>query len=143
MRTTIQKAAMLFGVVFLVVFLAGVIPGLTTNYDRITEFSGEGGLVLGIFGANILETLAHLLFGIAGLAMARTASGARAYFLGAGAIYLVLWIYGLLIDLNSSANFLGLNDAANWLHFALGVIMLGVGLTLGRETTETSRPAAA
>ena len=50
-----------------------------------------------------------------------------------------------MIDLNSGANFLGVNTAANWLHFVLGVVMLGIGLVLGRRVTgpEAGRAGAA
>jgi len=129
---------MLFGVVFLVVGVAGFIPGITTNYDRLGEFGGVGALLLGIFGINWLESIVHLLYGAAGLGAARTPAAARSYFLVGGAVYIVLWIYGLVIDLTSSANFIGINEAANWLHFALGVVMLGIGLVLGRDTARTA-----
>jgi len=33
MGTTMQKVAMAFGVVFVLVGLAGFVPGITTNYD--------------------------------------------------------------------------------------------------------------
>ncbi len=132
-RTAIQTAAMAFGVVFLLVGVAGFIPGITTQYDRIDVFDGEGGLLLGLFGVNILESIVHLGYGAWGLAAARRPEASRTYFLVGGAIYLLIWIYGLVIDLNSSANFIGVNEAANWLHFALGVVMLGIGLILGRD----------
>jgi arginine exporter protein ArgO len=126
---------MLFGVVFLLVGVAGFIPGITTEYDRIDVFDGEGALLLGLFGVNILESVVHLGYGAWGLAAARRADASRMFFLVGGAIYIALWIYGLVIDLNSSANFIGINEAANWLHFALGVVMLGIGLILGRDMT--------
>ena len=46
-------------------------------------------------------------------------------------IYLVLWIYGLVVDLNSSANFVPLNTPDNWLHLVLGIVLGG---TLGNFT---------
>ena len=52
--------------------------------------------------------------------------------MGGGVIYLVLWLYGLLVDLDSSANFVPVNTADNWLHFLLGVGMIGFGLALSR-----------
>ena len=134
-RTTIQTAAMLFGIVFLVVGVAGFIPGITTEYDRLTNFDGVGALLLGIFGINLLESIVHLAFGAWGLASARRVNASRSYFLIGGALYVVIWIYGLVIDLDSSANLIGVNTEANWLHFALGVVMLGIGLILGRDPT--------
>jgi hypothetical protein len=80
----------------------------------------------------VLHNIVHLLFGVAGLALARTPGGARAFLVGGGLIYLVLWLYGLLIDLDSAANFVPLNTADNWLHLVLGVGMLALGLALGR-----------
>ena len=143
-RSDLQKAAFVFGIVFLVVGVIGFIPGLTTDYSRLTTFDGEGARVLGLFGVNWLENVAHLLYGAAGLALARTWQSARLYFIVGGIVYLILWIYGLVIDLDSAANFLGLNTAGNWLHFVLGVVMLGVGLVLGRrETGEAGRTSAA
>lgn len=133
-RSNIQNAAMIFGVVFLLVGVLGFIPGITTDYDDLTRFDGVGAKLLGIFGIHILENIVHLLYGAAGLALARTASGSRAYFLGGGAIYLVVWLYGLIIDLEGSANILGVNEAANWLHFVLGIVMIGIGVVLSRQT---------
>lgn len=93
--------------------------------------------LLGIFEVSYLHNAVHLLFGVAGLALARTADSARLYLIGGGAIYLVLWIYGLVIDLGGDANFVPLNAADNWLHLALGLgmIALGVATTRGRTTT--------
>jgi hypothetical protein len=138
--TSIQRAAKMFGVVFLLVGVSGFIPTEDGYYDKLFDFSGEGANQLGFLGVNILEVAVHFLYAIAGFALARSFSGARTYFLGGGAIYLVVWLYGLLIDTTSSANIIGVNDAANWVHFVLGVVMIGVGLTLGRAA-EPATPA--
>jgi hypothetical protein len=132
-RTDVQKAAALFGIIFLIVGVAGFIPGITTDYDRLTVFDDQGAKLLGIFGTNIIENIAHLLFGIAGVALARTWSGAKNYFIWGGLIYVALWLYGLIIEENSAANFMGLNNAANWLHLALGIAMLAAGYLLSRR----------
>jgi cytochrome c biogenesis protein CcdA len=54
-------------------------------------------------------------------------------------IYLVLWLYGLLIDKGSQANFVPLNSADDWLHFALGVVMVVAGVALRGRATRRSR----
>jgi hypothetical protein len=77
-------------------------------------------MLLGVFSVSVMHNIVHLVFGIAGLIMARTAEGARAYLIGGGVIYLVLWVYGLVIDQASAANFVPVNTADNWLLFALG-----------------------
>jgi hypothetical protein len=131
----LQTAARLVGITFLVVGIAGFIPGITTNlYDGL-EFAGHDGNaeLLGIFEVSVLHNIVHLLFGVAGLALSRTWSGARTFLIGGGAIYLVLWLYGLVVDKDSDANFVPLNSADDWLHFLLGVGMIGLGLALSRE----------
>ncbi|WP_432936302.1 DUF4383 domain-containing protein [Kribbella sp. CA-253562] len=138
-RTPIQLAALVVGVVFLAVGILGFIPGVTTDYDTMS-FGGHhsDAMLLGIFQVSILHNIVHLLFGAAGLALARTVSGARNYLIGGGVVYLVLWIYGLVIDQNSSANFVPVNTADNWLHLVLGIGMIGLGVALGRSVTRAA-----
>ena len=97
-RTPVQNVARLVGIVFLLVGIAGFIPGITTNlYDGL-EFAGNDGNaeLLGIFQVSVLHNIVHGLFGLAGLALATTASGARTYLIGGGAIYIVLWLLGIV-----------------------------------------------
>ena len=134
-RTPLQQASFIVGIVFLLVGVLGFIPGITTNYGDVwSEFIGHESeaKLLGIFQVNALHNIVHLLFGVAGIAAARTAESSRLFLIGGGALYLVLWIYGLLISLDSAANFVSLNTADNWLHFVLGAGMIGLGLLLGR-----------
>ncbi|MFE6647735.1 DUF4383 domain-containing protein [Nocardioides sp. NPDC057772] len=131
--TPLQTAATVVGSTFLLVGVLGFIPGVTTDYDSMTFAGHESGAqLLGIFQVSILHNIVHLLFGIAGLVLARTWNGARGFLIGGGAIYLVLWIYGLVIDHRSTANFVPVNDADNWLHLILGAAMIALGLALGR-----------
>jgi arginine exporter protein ArgO len=137
--TMIQKAAMAVGLVFLLVGVLGFVPGVTTEYDTMT-FGGHDSdaLLLGIFQVSVLHNIVHLLFGLAGVLAARTFSGARTYLIGGGIVYAVLWIYGLVIDQESTANFVPVNTADNWLHLILAVAMVALGLLLGRRTGVTS-----
>ena len=52
---------------------------------------------------------------------------------------LVLWVYGLLVDKDSSANFVPLNTADNWLHLLLGLGMIALGVIAGRATRSPLR----
>jgi len=81
----------------------------------------------------------HLLFGVAGVLLARTFSGARNFLIWGGAVYLLLWVYGLLIDKDSGANFVPLNSADDWLHFVLGLGMIALGVLLGKRTATATR----
>jgi hypothetical protein len=132
-RTPVQITAMVVSVVFLLVGLLGFVPGVTTDYDQLS-FAGHDSMamLLGVFMVSILHNIVHLLFGIAGLASARTARGARTYLIAGGVVYLVLWLYGLLIDHGSDANFVPVNTADNWLHLVLGVGMIALGLLTAR-----------
>src|SRR4051812_24016115 len=95
----VQKAALAVGAVFLLVGILGFIPGITSNFDQLT-FAGHhsDAALLGLFNVSILHNIVHLLFGAAGLALARSFDGARSYLVGGGIIYLLLFIYGLMID---------------------------------------------
>ncbi|WP_240980738.1 DUF4383 domain-containing protein [Streptomyces sp. Z423-1] len=130
-----QQAAMLVGAIFLLVGILGFIPGITTSYGSMEFASHESGAkLLGIFQISVLHNLVHLLYGVAGLAMARTASAAYSYLLVGGAIYLVLWIYGLAVGHDTDANFVPLNTADDWLHFVLGILVIGLALLLSRRS---------
>jgi hypothetical protein len=135
---------MVLGAVFLLVGVLGFIPGITTNYGAMS-FAGHdsGAMLLGVFQVSVLHNIVHLLFGVAGIAMARTDRMARNFLLGGGIVYIVLWIYGLVIDMNGGANFVPFNTADNWLHLILGVAMVGLGLWLGRDAMEMRRGTAA
>jgi Domain of unknown function (DUF4383) len=134
MRTTLQKAAAAVGIVFILVGILGFIPGITSEYGEMKMAgSDSGALLLGVFQVSVLHNIVHLAFGVAGLYLARTFNGARTYLVGGGIIYLVLWIYGLLVDQASSANFVPMNTADNWLHLVIGLGMIGLGLALGRS----------
>ena len=130
---TPQSLAKLVGIVFLLVGVLGFVPGITTNYGDMS-FAGHnsGAELLGIFQVSILHNIVHLLFGVAGLALAKTADGARTFFIGGGVIYLVLWLYGIVIDKDGGANFVPVDAADNWLHLGLGVGMITLGVITSR-----------
>src|SRR4249919_1002196 len=131
-RTLVQNVARLVGIVFLLVGIAGFIPGLTTSlYDGL-EFAGNDGTaeLLGIFQVSVLHNIVHGLFGLAGLALAATPSGARTYLIGGGAIYLALFVLGII----GGGDWIPVNDADNWLHLLLGAGMIGLGVLTTRES---------
>jgi hypothetical protein len=138
-RSTVQSAALLAGIVFLVVGILGFVPGITTHYGDLS-FAGHdsGAKLLGIFQTSILQNVVHLLFGLVGIAMARSWEGARTFLIAGGVVYLVLFVYGLLAHGDSSANFIPVNSADNVLHLVFGVAMIALGLALGRRLIPTN-----
>lgn len=139
-RTPIEMTALAAGGIFALVGILGFIPGVTTNYSEMTLAGPDSGaMLLGVFQVSILHNIVHLLFGAAGLLMGRNVAQSKYFLIGGGALYLVLWLYGLLIDQGSTANFIPINTADNWLHAVLGVVMLAVGLVLSRGTESAGR----
>jgi hypothetical protein len=139
-RDLLRTAAAVVGAVFLLVGVLGFVPGITSSYSDLT-FAGHTSeaKLLGIFQVSILHNLVHVLFGVAGLAMSRSRDTARTFLVGGGVIYLVLWLYGLVVGQNSSANFVPVNTADDWLHFVLGAGMIGLGMALSRRPADVRR----
>lgn len=142
-RSLAQTLAFVFGLAFLGAGVLGFIPGITQDLGDI-EFAGNDSPaeLLGIFQVSILHNIVHLLFGIAGIALARTVPGALAFLLWGGVIYLVLFVYGILVSADSDANFVPVNTADDWLHLVLGLGLLG-GWFLSRSETAAGRTTTA
>jgi len=133
-RSLAQIGAIVAGAAFLLVGILGFIPGITTNFDDIA-FAGTDSRaeLFGIFQVSVLHNIVHLLFGVVGLWAARTWVTARGYLLASGAVYLVLFIYGMVVDRDADANFVPVNAADDWLHLGLAIAMIAVGLLAGRR----------
>jgi hypothetical protein len=143
-RSPIQSVALLVGLVFLLVGILGFIPGITTNYDDL-KFAGHNSdaQLLGIFDTSILHNIVHLLFGVAGITLAKTWAGARTFLIGGGFIYLVLFVYGAIWHSEKGSNWIPVNWADNILHLALGAGMVVLGVALGKEVVRRDTPAPA
>ena len=144
-RSQVQLGAAGVGVVFLLVGVAGFIPGITTRYMSM-EMAGNGSdaQLLGLFRVSVLHNVIHLLFGVAGLSFSRTALKARNFLLYGGFVYAAFFFYGVVIEYQSRANFVPFDDADNVLHFALaaGMVTLSFFLDRGpgwREVIEQGR----
>jgi hypothetical protein len=143
-RSLAQTLALVFGIAFLGAGVLGFIPGITTNLGDIKFASNDSpSELLGIFQVSILHNIVHLLFGIAGIALARTWESARTYLLGSGVIYVVLFVYGLVVGSDSDANFIPANSADDFLHLALAIGLLASWFVSKEAdtTTREDRPA--
>ena len=124
-----ESLAGLFGMAFVVVGVAGFVPGVVDHYELLEWWkNGSGAQLLGVFQVSILLNLVHIGFGTLGLLLARSTATARVYLSGGGAAYLALGVYGLLIDRAGDWNVVPVDRADDWLHMGLGVGMLYAGL---------------
>ncbi|HYF17860.1 MAG TPA: DUF4383 domain-containing protein [Ramlibacter sp.] len=123
--TTLRRFALIFGIVFLLVGVAGFIPGITQPHDHPNVMLKAGmGLVLGLFPVNVLHNLAHLLFGVWGLAASRTDTASRAYGKGVAIAYALLTVMGLIpaMNLHTTFGLVPLYGHDIWLHAGLAAV---------------------
>lgn len=137
----VQGAALIVAAALTLIGLLGFIPGATTNVGALAWAGHHSDATLfGVFVVSGLLNAVNLVLGGLGFAMARTYSRARAYLLLGGTLFLALWLYGLLIERGSDAHVVPLNSADNWLHLAVGAVMLLLAVTLGGQRDPTKRP---
>ena len=118
-----RRVALVFGVVYLLVGLAGFL--VTGDVG----FASPDGDPLIIFGVNPLHNIVHILVGVVLLAASRRTASARAANLAIGATYLLLGIIGLFIaDATNALNIIALNGADNVLHLFTALALLAVAL---------------
>jgi uncharacterized membrane protein YhaH (DUF805 family) len=144
--TAIQKTALIVGIVFLVVGIAGFIPGLTQSVDQLHGAGAHSeAMLLGIFQVSVLHNIVHLLFAVAGIAAAVRAVPSRHYLIWGGVVYIALWVFGLFAVGTPEVNFVPVNEADNWLHLGLAIGMIVLGVAVGRDRsarTTGTRPVS-
>ena len=120
-----QRFAQIFGAVYLLVgllglvppFLAGTLPGVLGPLK---------GLLLGLFAVNLLHSLTHLAIGVAGLALYRSFSGGKAYALALGIAYAGLFLLGVLSEpVGTLGGLLPLNASDDILHILIALVAFG------------------
>jgi hypothetical protein len=115
-----KTAAIIIGVVFLVIGILG--------------FFNDP--VIGLFEVNAAHNLVHIVSGLLILAGAMTTFGAGNTLKVFGVIYAIIAILGLLGVATTDGMLLGFienNDADNWLHVVLAVVILAAGFLLPDE----------
>jgi hypothetical protein len=142
----LRRFALIFGIVFLAVGIAGFIPGLTHEHTHPDVRLDSGmGLLFGLFPVNVLHNIVHILFGLWGLAAAKSAPAARAYGKTVAVAYALLTVMGLVPAMNLHTTF-GLvpiygNDI--WLHALLAAVGAYFGFVHKTEPEDVPRTASA
>ncbi len=133
--------ALLFGIVFLAVGVAGFIPGITTpphtGHPDLAVDAGYGQL-LGLFPVNILHNVVHILFGLWGLLAYKSLSASKGYARGVAISYVVLTIAGIIPGLNTMFGLVPLFGNDVWLHALLALVAAYFGW-MHRDIAGTSR----
>jgi hypothetical protein len=134
----VQSAAIVVSAALLLIGVLGFVPGVTTKLDAL-QLAGNrsAARLFDIFEVSVLLNFIHVAVGLVGLMLVRTYARARTFLLGGGLVFIGLWIWGLLVNLNSPANLLPVNNADNWLHLGIGVAMIVLALTLAGARVPT------
>ena len=133
-RSPAQTYALVIGAALT---LAGIVGFL---YSDAFGKPGEVDDVFGVLSVNGWHNVVHLLTGLAGLALARSYNGSRAYAIGLAVVYTVVAIWGFVIgDGESILGFLPVNSEDNVLHLLLAI----AGVFAGLGTASTPRPSRA
>jgi uncharacterized protein (DUF486 family) len=133
-----KSLALIFGIVFLIIGIAGFIPALAPA-------NADGQMLLHIFQINTMQSVIHLLSAVA--AFAAFAGGtyyAATYFKVFGAVYAAVALWGLpgLTHTFNSVLFglIHVNLATELLHIAIAAVALYVGFS-ARERATVSQTA--
>ena len=113
-RSTVQWAALAFGVIYLVAGLLGFIPSLQTNHA-----------LFGIFRVNLLHNLVHVVIGIGGLAAVSSLANSRTFCQVVGVILLLLGVIGIGIPNPLGLLYIGQADVP--LHLVSGAMLAYFG----------------
>ncbi len=112
-----KTAAIVIGVVFLAVGILGFFPNPLVSPT-------------GLFAVNTTHNLIHIVSGIVLLAGAYTALGASNGLKIIGVVYAAVAILGLVAGGNMLLGMIAMNQADQWLHVALAVVILAAGFLL-------------
>ena len=137
-RSVNQMVALVFGVVYLLVGIAGF---FVTKFDN---FASPTTKKLIFFEINPLHNIVHLLIGLFLLGAGRAGQrAARAANLTVGLAYAVVFLLGLFIaGKTTSANFLAINQADNGLHIVSALLLIVVAIAADKAYTSVGKSTA-
>ncbi|NLF10839.1 MAG: DUF4383 domain-containing protein [Anaerolineaceae bacterium] len=136
-RRPVEKAALYFGIVNLIIGLAAFVgPLVTGNNDGLINTSP--GLLFGIFAFNWFHALAHILIGAAGILVARSCESSRTYMWVSAAIFGVLTVAGfIMVGMEMDPQLMmgmAVNGADNLLHLLWTALTLFFAYQASRQT---------
>jgi hypothetical protein len=118
----LKTAAIIFGIIFLLVGLLGFIPAVAPNH-----------MLLGIFHVNPAHNVVHLLSGAVALACGLAGIGAaRLYFRIFGVVYGLVAVLGFVQGDTLLLGLISNNRADVWLHVVIAAASLALGFAPAR-----------
>jgi len=141
MRT--RYLALAFGIVFLLVGIAGFIPPFVSPPPTGPDVAVDTGFgrLMGLFPINALHNLVHIVFGIWGLVAYRSFSSARLYGRGVAVIYGILAVMGLIPGLNTTFGLVPIYGHVVWLHALLAIVAAYFGFFAGSDVEDRTTGA--
>lgn len=120
-----QRFAQVFGIIYVVVGVAGFIPPLLVG--SLPGVMGPfAGFLLGLFAVNWFHSVAHLAIGAVGLAVYRSHSASKAYALALAVAYAGLFLLGILSgSVATLGGLLPLNGLDDLLHITTALVAFG------------------
>ena len=134
----IRYFALIYGIVFLVVGLAGFVPGFLTPFepgDPRLAVDASAGLLFGLFPVNALHNLVHVVFGIWGIVAWRSLPRARFYGQAVAVVYAIFTVMGFIPGLNTTFGLVPLHGHDIWLHLLLAAVAAYFGFVAKPEET--------
>ena len=123
----VKTAAILFGLVFLLVGILGFVPSITKDE-----------MLLGIFHVNFARNVVHLASGAVFLLCGMSGPGpSRTFFKIFGIVYALVAALGFYYGDQPILGIVSNNMADVWLHVVLAVVMLFLGFDASGGDTAT------
>jgi len=123
----VKTAAILFGVVFLLIGILGFVPSITKDE-----------MLLGVFHVNLLHNVVHLASGAIALLCGMAGFGAsRTYFRIFGIVYALVAVLGFYYGDQPLLGLISNNSADTWLHVVIAVVSLYLGFGASGDTIAT------
>lgn len=133
----VRYFALVFGIIFLLVGIAGFVPAFVTPAAGVAaagSAAASHGMLFGLFPVNTLHNLVHIAFGIWGLFAYRAFRDARTYARSVAVIYGIFAVMGLIPGLNTVWGLVPLYSHNIWLHAALAIVAAYFGWKRERTT---------
>ena len=120
----VKSAAILFGIVFLLVGILGFVPSITKDE-----------MLLGIFHVNLAHNIVHLASGAVFLLCGMAGAGpSRTFFQIFGIVYALVAALGFYYGDQAILGIVSNNMPVVWLHVVLAAAMLLLGFGTVRQT---------